>query len=137
MLLTPSAEPGRRLLPLKTTAEYGAGRWPWDVVALGCLGSTLACVAGEGTFGELLRRYRRRAGFSQEELAARSYVSVRAVSDLEPGSCPLPTVVRHPNHTSGPTSLDAVDARHGQIVADKAGKTRGHVKMIWPPAALS
>ena len=45
---------------------------------------------GEGTFGALLRRYRRRAGFSQEELAARSYVSVRAVSDLERGVNALP-----------------------------------------------
>ena len=34
--------------------------------------------------------------------------------------------------------LDAVDARHGQVVADEAGKTgRRHVKMIWPPAAFS
>ena len=35
-------------------------------------------------------------------------------------------------------TLDAVDARHGQLVADEAGEAVvGHVKMIWPPAALS
>ena len=33
----------------------------------------------------LLRRYRRRAALSQEELAARSFVSARAISDLERG----------------------------------------------------
>jgi predicted ATPase/DNA-binding XRE family transcriptional regulator len=42
-------------------------------------------VAGDGDFGSLLRRYRRRAGLSQEELAARAYVSTRAISDLERG----------------------------------------------------
>ena len=42
-------------------------------------------VAGEPTFGAMLRQLRRRAGLSQEELANRAYVSTRAVSDLERG----------------------------------------------------
>lgn len=40
---------------------------------------------GDATFGALLRRHRRRAKLSQEELAARAYVSTRAISDLERG----------------------------------------------------
>ncbi|WP_162942205.1 ATP-binding protein [Desertimonas flava] len=42
-------------------------------------------MAGDADFGALLRRYRRRSGLSQEELAARALVSTRAVSDLERG----------------------------------------------------
>jgi transcriptional regulator with XRE-family HTH domain len=37
------------------------------------------------SFGELLRRHRRAAGLTQEGLAERSGVSVRAISDLERG----------------------------------------------------
>ena len=37
------------------------------------------------TFGELLRRYRLAAGLTQEELAERALISVRAISDLERG----------------------------------------------------
>jgi len=37
------------------------------------------------TFGELLRRLRRNAGFSQEELAERASMSWRTISDLERG----------------------------------------------------
>jgi predicted ATPase/transcriptional regulator with XRE-family HTH domain len=37
------------------------------------------------TFGDLLRRARRAAGLSQEELAARAGLSVRGISDLERG----------------------------------------------------
>jgi len=37
------------------------------------------------TFGDLLRRYRRTAGLTQEELAASAQVSPRAISDLERG----------------------------------------------------
>ena len=42
-------------------------------------------MAGDAAFGVLLRRYRRRAALSQEELAARSFVSARTISDLERG----------------------------------------------------
>src|SRR4051794_24029188 len=38
------------------------------------------------SFGELLRRLRTRASFSQEELAERSGLSVRGISDLERGA---------------------------------------------------
>ncbi len=39
--------------------------------------------AQRAAFGELLRRYRRVAGLTQEELAARSGVGVRSITDLE------------------------------------------------------
>jgi predicted ATPase/DNA-binding XRE family transcriptional regulator len=38
------------------------------------------------SFGELLRRFRRNAGLTQEELAERANVSARAISDLERGA---------------------------------------------------
>src|SRR5690348_1024991 len=42
--------------------------------------------ARPSTFGSLLRRYRLAAGLTQEELAERARLSVRAVSDLERGA---------------------------------------------------
>ncbi len=42
-------------------------------------------MGGDVAFGAMLRRYRRAAGLSQEELAARAFVSTRAISDLERG----------------------------------------------------
>ena len=36
-------------------------------------------------FGDVLRRYRRAAGFTQEELAERSSLSVEAISAIERG----------------------------------------------------
>lgn len=47
-------------------------------------------MAGDVGFGSLLRRLRRHAGLSQEELAARAFVSTRAISDLERGVNALP-----------------------------------------------
>jgi transcriptional regulator with XRE-family HTH domain len=41
--------------------------------------------SGDSTFGDLLRRLRREAGLTQEELAERAGLSVRAISDLERG----------------------------------------------------
>ncbi|HZU13920.1 MAG TPA: tetratricopeptide repeat protein [Chloroflexota bacterium] len=38
------------------------------------------------SFGDLLRHFRRRAGLTQEELAERATLSVRAISDLERGA---------------------------------------------------
>ena len=43
----------------------------------------MASSAESRTLGELLRRYRQAAGLTQEELAARSGLSVRAIGDLE------------------------------------------------------
>jgi transcriptional regulator with XRE-family HTH domain len=39
-----------------------------------------------GSFGDLLRQYRRAAGLTQDELAERAQVSPRAISDLERGA---------------------------------------------------
>ncbi|MFN8661457.1 MAG: tetratricopeptide repeat protein [Thermomicrobiales bacterium] len=44
----------------------------------------------DATFGDLLRRYRQTSGLTQEELAARSGLSVRGISDLERGARALP-----------------------------------------------
>jgi tetratricopeptide (TPR) repeat protein len=41
-------------------------------------------------FGEVLRRYRRAAGLTQEELAERAHLSARAISDLERGRYHVP-----------------------------------------------
>ena len=38
------------------------------------------------TFGDLLRRQRRAAGLTQEELAERARLSVRGIADLERGA---------------------------------------------------
>jgi transcriptional regulator with XRE-family HTH domain len=46
--------------------------------------ATLA--AAEADFGDLLRRHRQAAGLTQEELAARTGLSVRGLSDLERGA---------------------------------------------------
>jgi tetratricopeptide (TPR) repeat protein/transcriptional regulator with XRE-family HTH domain len=46
--------------------------------------------AGGGVFGQLVIRYRRRSGLTQEELADRSGVSVRTIRDLETGRRRLP-----------------------------------------------
>ena len=44
----------------------------------------------EATFGDLLRRHRQAAGLTQEELAARTGLSVRGLSDLERGVRVIP-----------------------------------------------
>jgi predicted ATPase/transcriptional regulator with XRE-family HTH domain len=51
---------------------------------------------GTASFGDLLRQLRSAASLSQEELAARAGVSVRAISDLERGArhAPRPETVR-------------------------------------------
>src|SRR6516165_1910554 len=42
------------------------------------------------TFAELLQRYRRAAGLTQDELAERAHLSVRGISNLERGVRRLP-----------------------------------------------
>lgn len=42
------------------------------------------------SFGQLLRRHRKAAGLTQEELAERAHLSVRAISDLERGQRTVP-----------------------------------------------
>ena len=46
---------------------------------------TIDLDSGPGTAGQLLRRYRIRAGISQDELAARAGLSLRAIRDIERG----------------------------------------------------
>jgi transcriptional regulator with XRE-family HTH domain len=49
-----------------------------------------ASAFAEVTFGDLLRRHRQDAGLTQEELAARTGLSVRGLSDLERGVRTIP-----------------------------------------------
>ena len=46
--------------------------------------------ASAAGFGDLLKRHRRRAGLTQEELAERAALSTRTISDLERGSAHVP-----------------------------------------------
>ena len=50
------------------------------------LGSSTAMEMLSSSFGTLLRRYRTAAGLTQEQLALRSGLSVRGISDLERGA---------------------------------------------------
>src|SRR5690349_13510550 len=54
------------------------------------------------TFGDRLLRHRKNAGLSQEELSARSGVSVRAISDMERGRA------RSPQRCTTEALLDAL-----------------------------
>jgi DNA-binding XRE family transcriptional regulator len=64
-------------------------------------------------FGELLRRYRLDAGLTQQELADRAGLSVRAVSDLERGvhRTPYPDTLRRLTQALGVTDEAAAAFR--------------------------
>src|SRR5581483_3616729 len=57
------------------------GEWRWAAKRIGAMTSD----AGP-TFGELLRRHRRAAGLTMEELANRAGLSARGIADLERGA---------------------------------------------------
>ena len=61
-------------------------------------------------FGALLRRYRTLAGLTQESLAARAGISVRAISDLERGI----------NHTPRAETLELIVAALGLSPQERA-----------------
>lgn len=88
----------------------------------------------EGTqtesFGRLLRRYRREAGLTQEELAERAGVSVRTISDLERGISQAPyraTIDQLAEalrlEEPGREALHAAGARHRGPAAGPASST--------------
>ena len=84
---------------------------------------TLAAVGGDASFGALLRRYRRQAGLSQEELAARALVSTRAISDLERGVNARPrlhTAVALADGLALAGAERSAFERHARPVADTA-----------------
>ena len=84
---------------------------------------TTSAAGQPGGFGKLLRKYRRAAGLTQEELAERSGLSVRAVSDMERGrtSQPFPRSTRMLADALSLTSptreefLSAADATDGFV----------------------
>ncbi|HEY9472770.1 MAG TPA: helix-turn-helix transcriptional regulator, partial [Mycobacteriales bacterium] len=54
----------------------------------------MSAASSEGKLAGLLRRHRRAAGFTQSELATRSWLSVRMIRNLESGH------TRHPHRES-------------------------------------
>jgi transcriptional regulator with XRE-family HTH domain len=68
------------------------------------------------TFGLLLKRHRRAAGMTQEELAERTGVSVRAISDLERG-------LRQPRRDTLQLLLDTL-----QLGADEQARLEAAVR---------
>ena len=64
------------------------------------------------TLGEVLRRYRLAAGMTQEELAARSGLSVRAIGDLERDRSARP-YLRSVRLLAG--ALELTDAQRGEL----------------------
>ena len=70
-----------------------------------------ATIVGETAFGTLLRRLRRAASISQEELAERAGLSAKAVGALEQGRR------RHPHPRTLRALMDALGASDGERVA--------------------
>lgn len=81
------------------------------------------------TFGSLLRRYRRAAGLTQEELAERAGLSVRGISDLERGLSRAPRLFTL-RRLADTLQLAAEDRAALQTAAQAGGPVEPH-----PPAA--
>src|SRR5690349_15279579 len=75
------------------------------------------------TFGTLLQRYRAAAGLTQEELAERSGVSARTVSDLERGL----------KRTPRPDTLRLLAAALGLVAGERAAFTAAAHPSAAPP----
>jgi transcriptional regulator with XRE-family HTH domain len=87
---------------------------------------------GPPLFGAVLRRYRARLGISQQELAARSTVSVRAIRDLEAGRASRPrrdTV----GLLAGALALRSAD----RLELERAVGRTGAPVSLAPPVALN
>jgi predicted ATPase/transcriptional regulator with XRE-family HTH domain len=87
------------------------------------------------TFAEQLRRYRRRAGLSQEELAERAGLTASAVSQLERGvrRQPQPHTVR----ALADTLVLAPDERATFLALARAGGQAEHDRSAAPPSAAA
>jgi transcriptional regulator with XRE-family HTH domain len=102
--------------------------------------------AQASSFAQLLKRYRRAAGLTQEGLAERANLSARAISDLERGIKRMPyrdTVDMLADALElGPEDRAAlhasVERRRGRAAAAPAGEARGdgQVSPAAPPARL-
>ena len=94
-------------------------------------------------FGDLLRRFRTAAGLTREELADRSGLSARGISDLERGvrACPRPSTLRELADALGLTPADRADfiavGRDSSRPAENAAPERsGGLGVAPPPVAL-
>jgi transcriptional regulator with XRE-family HTH domain len=90
------------------------------------------------SFGDLLRRHRRAAGLTQEELAALAGLSVRGLSDLERGTRRAPRretvqLLSEALHLSlaERTALEATARRRGVPAAQGSGES-----LVSPPGSL-
>jgi transcriptional regulator with XRE-family HTH domain len=99
------------------------------LVALSTVGSS-----GPKPFGTLLREVRHTAGLTQEDLAAASGLSVRAISDLECGRA------RYPHFRSVRLLADALKVADNDRAAlinagspDQADEPPRRVRQAWPP----
>src|SRR5215831_19134691 len=87
------------------------GNTSWSDVEMPQLASVAEGDA-DTSFGELLRYYRRLAELTQEELAERSGLSVRSISDLERGGAHVP---RRATLNFIARALDLDDASRGAL----------------------
>lgn len=78
------------------------------------------------SFGELLRIHRTKKGFTQQELADFSTISVRAIRDLEHGR------VRHPRKVTARLLAQALrlDEHAGTELLEAAGRIAGHLSGV-------
>ena len=89
-----------------------------------------------GAFGAMLRRLRRRAGLSQQELAERAGLSLRGIADLERGAwrSPYPATVRRLVQALGLDPTDQAELLTA-LARDGAAPPEAHVAGL--PVALS
>lgn len=78
------------------------------------------------TLGSLLRQFRLEAALTQEELAERAEISVRAVSDLEPGvnPAPRPFTIRRLADALGLTSEERAAFQRASIIPLGSAESR-------------
>jgi transcriptional regulator with XRE-family HTH domain len=89
-------------------------------------------MAGRARLGGLVREWRRAAGLTQRDLAARSGLSVTAVRDLEQGRSQRP----HPGSLAALAGALGLDAEQAAGLAGAAGPDAGPVPAGAGPAAV-
>ena len=86
------------------------------------------------TFAALLKQYRMAVGLTQEELAERAQLSIRAVSDLERGvkSRPYPATIRL---LANALQLTATERAELEVAAGRRNSTASTPPSALPPPA--